>query len=43
MTTETPTCACGHVQDEHDPAKYGFGACTIEGCHCFLYEEDPDA
>ena len=26
------TCACGHVQDEHEPE------CTIEGCDCVHYE-----
>ena len=33
------TCYCGHVEDEHDDKH----ACTIDGCDCFHYEEDPDA
>ncbi len=33
------TCMCGDVLDEHDDDL----ACTIEGCPCFYYEENPDA
>jgi len=30
-------CACGHVEDEHDPHS---GSCTIKDCLCAGFEPD---
>lgn len=40
--TDTETCFCGHVADEHEETKMGYGACTIDGCDCICYESAGD-
>ena len=35
-------CQCGHVADEHEETRTGYGACTVEGCDCIHYEENDD-
>ena len=48
--SDSDTCVCGHVRDEHggDPVYPGSTACTVEGdvyghgpCRCIAFEEDP--
>ena len=40
--SDTDTCYCGHVEDEHEETKMGAGACTVEGRPCIQYDHNPD-
>jgi hypothetical protein len=33
---DTPTCTCGHVEDEHRDN----GTCDIDGCECGGWDEE---
>lgn len=37
-------CTCGHSPEEHggDAEHPGSTACTVAGCDCIAYDEEPD-
>jgi hypothetical protein len=42
--SESETCACGHVKDEHGQDKDfpGSMACNVDDCDCIAYEHEPE-